>query len=227
MKNLYLLFPTLLTLFVSFLIVRSAAIALMMTGLDRKKAIFQAISAFTGTGFTTREAERMINHPQRRKIISWLMILGNAGIVTVIVTATSSFATSGSYNIPINILFLAVGIYLIYRIAVSKGFIERWENFVENRLVKSKMMEEDMVEDLLHLIEGHGLVKVLLKEGSPLIGMSLKEKELTKAGILVLGIEREKNWLAVPKPSEIMEKGDRVIVYGPIERLNENFRGEK
>jgi len=169
----------------------------------------------------------MINHPQRRKIISWLMILGNAGIVTVIVTATSSFATSGSYNIPINILFLAVGIYLIYRIAVSKGFIERWENFVENRLVKSKMMEEDMVEDLLHLIEGHGLVKVLLKEGSPLIGMSLKEKELTKAGILVLGIEREKNWLAVPKPSEIMEKGDRVIVYGPIERLNENFRGEK
>ena len=227
MKGLYFIFPALLAVLTSFLVVRAAAIALMMTGLDRKKAIFQAISAFTGTGFTTREAERMINHPQRRKIISWLMILGNAGIVTVIVTATSSFATSGSYNIPINILFLVVGIYLIYRIAVSKGFIERWENFVERRLVKSKMMEEDMVEDLLHLIEGHGLVKVLLREDSPLIGKSLKEKELTKAGILVLGIEREKAWIAVPKPSEVMAEGDRLIIYGPIDRLNENFRGKQ
>jgi len=224
MKSLYLLFPALLAILISFLIVRSAAIALMMTGLDRNKAIFQAISAFTGTGFTTREAERIVNHPKRRRIISWLMILGNAGIVAVIVTVTSSFATSGTYNIPINIIFLVVGIYVIYRIASSKGFIRRWESFVEDRLVKSRAVEEEMVEDLLHLIEGHSLIKVLLQEDSPFVGKSLKEKELTKAGLLVLGIERAKNWIPVPKPSETMEAGDRLIIYGPLERLNENFR---
>jgi Trk-type K+ transport system membrane component len=52
------------------LIVRAASIALMMTGMNQKRARFQALSAFTGTGFTTKEAESVMNHPLRRKIIS-------------------------------------------------------------------------------------------------------------------------------------------------------------
>jgi len=94
MGGIYFLAPTLFVILVSFLIVRAAAIALMMTGMDEKRARFQALSSFSGTGFTTKEAEFVMNHPVRRRIITWLMILGNAGIVTVIVTATSSFATS-------------------------------------------------------------------------------------------------------------------------------------
>ena len=57
MDGLYFLVPTLLVIFVSFLIIRAAAVALMMTGMDEKKAKFQALSAFSGTGFTTKEAE--------------------------------------------------------------------------------------------------------------------------------------------------------------------------
>lgn len=224
MKGLYLLFPALLTILISFLIVRSGAIALMMTGLDRKRAIFQALSAFTGTGFTTKEAEKIINHPKRRKIVSWMMILGNAGIVTVIVTGTSSFISTGTQALPLNFIFLLFGLYIIYKITSHTGIMDKWERFTEKRLVRSGIMEEEMVEDLLHLIEGHGLIKVLLKEDSPLIGKSLKEKELTRKGLLVLGIEREKTWIPVPKPSEIMEEGDKLIIYGPLEKLNENFR---
>ena len=63
MRGLYFLLPMFLTIFISFLVVRAAAIAFMLTGLDRHKAIFQALSAFTGTGFTTREAERVTSHP--------------------------------------------------------------------------------------------------------------------------------------------------------------------
>ena len=79
MNSLYFLFPTLLAILVSFLFVRAASIALMMTGLAKPKARFQALSAFSGTGFTTREAESIVNHPQRRKIVRWLMMGGNAG----------------------------------------------------------------------------------------------------------------------------------------------------
>ena len=123
MDGLYFLLPALLVIFFSFLIVRAAAIALMMTGMDRKRAVFQALSAFSGTGFTTKEAESVVNNPLRRRIVSWLMILGNAGIVTVIITATSSFVTSEGYQLSINVLVLLVGIYLIYKIATHKGFI--------------------------------------------------------------------------------------------------------
>ena len=53
--GLYLLIPTFIVIIVSVLIVRAGAIALRMTGLDEKTASFQALSAFTRAGFTTRE----------------------------------------------------------------------------------------------------------------------------------------------------------------------------
>lgn len=57
---------TILTL--SLLITRVATIALTMAGLSEDTACFQARSAFTGTGFTTKESEEeVINHPVRRR----------------------------------------------------------------------------------------------------------------------------------------------------------------
>ena len=55
---------------VSLLAVRVAATALMMTGLSWDTASFQAYSAFFGVGFTTKEAELVVNHPVRRRIIA-------------------------------------------------------------------------------------------------------------------------------------------------------------
>jgi hypothetical protein len=114
MNSLYFLFPTLIAILISFLFVRAAAKALMMTGMEKKKKRFQALSAFSGTGFTTKEVELFISHPVRRKIVAWLMILGNAGVVAVIVTAASSLATSRGYQLPIDVIILVVGIFLIY-----------------------------------------------------------------------------------------------------------------
>lgn len=224
MGGIYLLLPTLLVVFFSFLIVRAAAIALMMTGLDQNRARFQALSAFSGTGFTTREAEFVVNHPRRRKIVSWLMILGNAGIITVIVTGTSSLVTSRGFQLPINVVLLAVGVFAIYKIATHKGFIRRWESFIEDKLVKSPALEEGATEDLLHLIEGFGLVRAIIKQGSPLIGSSLSQCELSEKGMLVLGIEREKNWIPVPKADETIKEGDKLVVYGPLNVLKTRFR---
>ena len=219
MSSLYFLFPTLLAILISFLFVRAASIALMMTGLEKHKAKFQALSAFSGTGFTTKEAELIVNHPVRRKITRWLMIMGNAGIVTVIVTATSSFTTSAGYQLPLNIFLLIIGIFFIYKLASSRGFGRKWENFIEKKLIKSSGFEESTTEDLLHFIEGYGLVKKIISEKSPMIGLSIAKLELNKKGILVLGIEREKSWIPTPKPSEILKDYDRLIVYGPLDTL--------
>ena len=60
---------------VSFFFVRLAVVALRLTGLPEQNAKFQAMSALTGTGLTTTEAEMIVNYPIRRKIIAWLMIL--------------------------------------------------------------------------------------------------------------------------------------------------------
>jgi hypothetical protein len=224
MLGLYFILPTLLAILVSFLFVRAASIAFMMTGLEKHKARFQALSAFSGTGFTTKEAELIVNHPTRRKIARWLMITGNAGIVTVIVTATSSFSTSTGYQLPLNIILLLIGIFIIYKLAKSRGFVRRWEHFIEKRLIKSPQFEESTTEDLLHFIEGYGLVKKIVAEGSPLIGQSLAKLKLNKIGILVLGLERENSWIPTPKASEILQNFDRMVVYGPLDVLKSTLR---
>lgn len=221
MSSLYFLFPTLLAISVSFLFVRGAAIALMMTGLEKKKARFQALSAFSGTGFTTKEAELVINHPVRRKIVTWLMIMGNAGVATVIVTATSSLATSRGYQLPINVVVLILGIFLIYKIMTHRRIMKKWENFIERKLVKSPTFEEATTEDLLHFLEGYGVVKKIVSEDSPLIGRSIAESGLSEKGALVLGIERGKNWIPIPKARERIERDDRLVVYGPNDVLKE------
>ena len=223
MQGIYFLIPTLFTIIISFLVVRAAGIALMMTGLDANKAKFQALSAFSGTGFTTKEAETVTNHPDRRKIIAWLMVLGNAGIVTVIVATTSSFIYSKETDLPLTILVLVAGILLIYKLATRRKIIMGWENFVEKRLLKKRYLEEGATEDLLHLIEGYGLVKRLVSEKSHINGKALLDFKLPAKGILVLGIERDNKWIPIPKAQEVIKPGDGLIVYGAYDKLREVF----
>ena len=217
MTGSYLLVPAILALFVAFFVVRAAAIALMMTGLDGDRARFQALSAFTGTGFTTREAESIVNHPRRRKIVSWLMIMGNAGIVTIIVTATSSFVTSTGVELPITAAILLVGVFVVYRIATNRGVLKRWDVFVEGRLSRSPTFKDAPTEDLLHFREGYGLVREIVTAESPLADRTLVGSQLGSRGVLVLGIERGPSWIPIPKADETMRVGDRVVVYGPLD----------
>jgi hypothetical protein len=79
----------------SVLVTRVAGIALTLTGLPRETARFQAQSAFTGVGFTTREAESVTIHPDRRRIVLSLMLMGNAGIASAIAGLMISFLDPG------------------------------------------------------------------------------------------------------------------------------------
>ncbi len=219
MGGFYLLLPTLLTIFVSFLVVRAAAVALMFTGLDHRKAVFQALSAFSSTGFTTREAESVVNHPVRRRIVIWLMILGNAGFVTVIITASTSLVRSRVSTLPLLVLILGAGIFLIYKLATHSGFSRRWERIVEKRLAGNPAFDDDAVQDLLHFVEGHGLIRAVVTAGSPLAGTSVSSLISSIKGVVVLGIERGRAWLPSPAASEKIVGDDRLVIYGPLKEL--------
>ena len=225
MNALYFLVPTLITIVISMLIVRAGAIALMMTGMSFNKAKFQALSAFSGTGFTTREAERVVNNAKRRKIVSWLMILGNAGIVTVIVTATSSFArVQQGLGIGLNVLVLLGGLALIIAIARHTPFVRRWEAFAQTRFERSKIFEEDTtVDELLHIAEGYGVMRVQLLDNSSLIGQTLADINRRLEHSFVLGIERNREWLPTPKLTSLLLKDDNLVIYGRLEDLTEHF----
>lgn len=226
MEGVYFLAPTLLAILVSMLFVRAGAIALVMTGMHYEQARFQALSAFTATGFTTREAERVVNHPVRRKIVSALMVGGYAGIATVIVSATSSVAVSPAQNLPKLVLILVAGIIVIYFIARSTGLMQRWENFVERALRHRFMFEFEPAEELLHLAEGYGLVKLEITSDSPLAGQTIAQIGSKRPDSLILGLERGRSWLTARKTSLPLQEGDQLVIYGRLERLKAEYEGK-
>jgi Trk-type K+ transport system membrane component len=97
-------------------IVKIGSIAFQLTGMEPKMAMFQSLSAFTNTGFTTSAAEDVVQHRKRRVIATVLIILGYIGIVGVIVTLVRSFAIEQGSWLPTlrRLVFAMVGLYALY-----------------------------------------------------------------------------------------------------------------
>jgi hypothetical protein len=223
--GLYLLIPTFAVILLSVLVVRAGAVALRMTGLDEKTANFQALSAFTRAGFTTRESESVVSHPQRRTIVSWLIILGNAGIVAVIVTGTSSLTSTSDYRLAIAIGILVVGIYIVYRLVKHTGLTKSWENLVENKILRGRIFRRVHVEHLLHLAGGYGVGRVAVIEKSQLAGESVEK--LAEDKFVILGMERDGQWVPSPEQSELVRNGDTIVFYGSLNEMDRSFRRKK
>lgn len=101
-------------------IVKLGSIAFQLTGMEPRMAMFQALSAFTNTGFTTAASEDVVQHRARRTIASVLIIIGYIGIVSVIVTLIRSFAAESGSWLPtlMRLVFVLLGIYALYFIFI-------------------------------------------------------------------------------------------------------------
>lgn len=131
-----------IVLVVSFIAVRIGAIAFQLTGLEWSTAKFQALSCFTSTGFTTKEAELITGDKQRRRIASVLIVFGHAGLVTMIATLANSLRAQevieSQLSKPIlpfrmhpllaqliNLLIIIVAVYAVYKIFTNTRFARR------------------------------------------------------------------------------------------------------
>jgi len=63
----------------------------------------------------------------------------------------------------------------------------------------------------------------LVTENSPLIGSTLAEQKLPERELLILGIERGKTWIPIPKSTATFEGGDKLVVYGSLNVLKGLF----
>jgi hypothetical protein len=213
----------LITLSLSLLVTRIAAMALMLTGMSRESARFQARSAFTGVGFTTSEAESIVNHPVRRRIVMVLMLLGNVGIAAVVATLMLSFLrTSQSEHGWIYMLMLLGGLLLLGYVARSR-FIERHLNRLIAWYLKrwANLAVRDHVA-ILQLEKGYAVSELVIEPQDWLAGRTLLELKLPDEGVLVLGIRREEGtYLGTPTAKMEIHAGDVLVLYGPIHRIEE------
>ncbi len=214
----------LLILSISLIVTRIATVALTHTGLGREAARFQARSAFTGVGFTTTEAEQIVNHPVRRRIVGWLMVLGNVGIVTamssLLISVIEIRGPGGSVLAPL--AALVGGIALHFWAASSQWLDQRMCRVISWALNRFTMIDARDYARLLHLREDYGVSEVRVEAGDWVVGKSLAEARLGKEGLIVLGIQRaDGRFVGAPSGDTCVEEDDLLIVYGRTPRIAE------
>ena len=210
-----------IVVFTSVMIRKVATVALQLTGLDKPTASFQALSALTGTGFTTREAELVLNYPVRRRIISLLMIIGNAGMVAVIAGLVSSFFNITSAWAIFRYIILIIALYLIFKMATHTRLARLLSKKIEEKLREKFKIEKRTIGRILDLGEDFGIAEITLHEGSPSVGKTLATSDLRKKKILVLAIERDEEKILVARGNHKLHAGDNLICYGRFTEMRE------
>ncbi len=212
----------LLALTISLIVIRVGTMALMLTGLSREAARFQAHSAFTGVGFTTRESESIVDHPVRRHLTMGLMMLGNIGMATVIATLTATLLSdSTSENWGLSFGVLAIGVVMLWLLATSDWIEGQLNRPIAVALRRFTKLDVRDYVSLLELSSGFAVTELVVEPNDWVAGKTLIELSLAREGILVLGIRHQGTYVGAPSSGNHITAGDTIVIYGPHARLEE------
>ena len=204
------------------IVVNICSILLRLTGMPIKKARFQVVSLLTSTGFTTRESEMIVQHPVRRKIASWLMVVSYVSTATFI----SFFVTMISDTVTGIGFFVVIAALITTNLILRKTkTIENLELKVENVVLKSKIWEKLNSENLTLITNtrGYGIYQIYLPKDSKIIGKSILESGLKDLEIEVLNIDKGDKFIKFASPDYVFEVFDRVTVYGNLKNIRNEF----
>lgn len=226
---MYAIISLLIIVTLSILINRIATVALTLTGLSRESARFQARSALTGVGFTTNEAEHVVNHPVRRRIIMFLMLIGNAGVITAVASLIFSFTDikSGALFTQ-RILFLIVGVALLWLITSTRTFDRLFSKLVVWALNRYTILTVQDYVSLMHLAKDYQITEMDVDKNDWMANRRLAEVKFRDEGILVLGITRaDGTYIGAPRGPTRILPNDRLMLYGRRPTIEKVVKREK
>ncbi len=232
-----------IVLLISFIVVRIGAIAFQLTGLEWSLAKFQALSCFTGTGFTTKESELIVSNPQRRKIASALIVLGNAGLVTMIATFANSLRPGVSetrISLPflkdfmpssllpwINFAVIILLFLLLYKLFTYNNSSQGLTNLLRKFVLKRDIIKPVTFEELLISTGGYGVSRITICPDSPILNKTLIESKLRSYDIIVLAIIRDRQTIPNPSTDTIFSLDDELICFGRLENIQQKIRSSR
>jgi len=208
----------LIFLVVWLIILWLGSIALETTGMERAKARFQALSALTGTGFTTREAESIVNHPKRRRITTWLIFIGNAGIIALIILMIL-YLRAGLTAPPVLHIGIIVASVLALILLIKLRVLDKMTSAIVRLVRRGRAVPYLTTEELIYRVGEYGIANVVVSEKDRMAGFALKDTGFNQGSITVLAIERKDNVLPFPKAEEILLAGDYLLCYGKVAEI--------
>jgi TrkA-C domain len=201
---------------VSLLAVRAGATALMMTGLSWDAASFQSYSAFFGVGFTTREAELVVNHPVRRRIIRDLILAGNIGVTSAVATLVATLVQNSSGVRPLLIVGgLVIGLALLLYLTRVSWVQRAIDKVIQRTLEQAGLVRVMDYELLLRIQHGFVVLEVEILDGTPWANKSLRETRPWDHGIVILSVKSDGKPIdGLPQADTVLRAGDVATVYG-------------
>lgn len=206
---------------VSLLAVRVGATALMMTGMSWDTASFQAYSAFFGVGFTTKEAEMVVNHPVRRRIIRDLILVGNVGLTSALATlVVTLLRTKSDGHSLLMFACLIGGLLLLLYVSRLSWFQKLLDRVIHSTLERTGMVRVLDYELLLRIEHGYVVSEIEVLPGTYLDGRTLRDSRPWDRGVIILSIMREGKLIpGLPGPSDLVQAGDVLTAYGKDKSL--------
>lgn len=213
----------------SALITKIATIALVHTGLSTESARFQSRSAYTGTGYSTSESETIMNHPVRRKIVFNLMIIGNAGIVTVMSSLILTFLLPDTIASKLyGLLIVVVGMSIVWWAVRSKWVDKILSKVISRMLTRYTDLEIQDFAAILHLKDDFKVSEKVISENDWMANKTLDQLRVRKEGLTILGIERKDTpYLGSPGGKAVILPGDILTVYGKSKVIQSIFTRKK
>lgn len=206
---------------VALIAVRTGTLALQRTGLSREASSFQAQSAFMGVGFTTRESESVVNHPQRRKIVRLLMWGGYSGIAVSVSTIVGGVGSSdGGVMRFTGMLLITAGLLLsLWQLPPIREAADRLISHLIARIPELRVID---FEELLDFDRGYTVAHLHVGQDRWMTDRTLRELRLADEGVLVLNVQRASGAIiGTPAADTVLGAGDRILTYGRHECLED------
>jgi Trk-type K+ transport system membrane component len=199
---------------ISVAFTKLAAGALIATGVPPESAMFQARSAFSGAGFTTNEAENVVNHRVRRRIIGTTMFVGSLGTPTLVLTVLVGFIAPGPGSTTERALVTISGVLLIL-IAVLNRPVQRRLERVGHRYVHRRLIPALSSNrlDLLTLSDEFAVQAVKLEATPEESVRSLRGLATAFPDVTILGVRRGKTYFGAPPVDIRLLAGDELVIY--------------
>jgi hypothetical protein len=213
---------------ISIFIVRLASVGLRLTGLQDASARFQALSAFTGTGFTTSEAEMIVNYPVRRRIVSLLMIIGNMGLVTVFAALVVSLVhTEGEVGAVMEQLaWLLAGLALLWFMMLNNTADRIICSVIGKFLESTTELGKRSYHRLLQIGDGYSVCEHPLKQDWSENNSDLIESDLAELDFTILAVRSSDGQLSGDhRKNGQIETAQALILFGRDE-AHQNLRDQ-
>ena len=204
-----------------------------LTGLPAEKSRFQVISLLTGTGFTTRESEIIMNNRQRRRLARITMLFGYVFNVTIVSAFINVFLSMSVAQVETRFLGFLIPLATVALIFVFMRVpkVHAWGDHQLRRLA-DRIFNRHETFNAVMLVDNIGsesIVQVTLRHiPEEYEGRTLAETRLrAETGILVMLVERGGGKPIAAQADTVFQIGDKLTVFGDYQAICKTFQARE